>query len=111
MKGKSYHCVHGYSAQDRIDTSLLSDKKPQFRRANPLVMLPSQSDISSVKDEMVIFVERLVDIFSFRITSYDLYFCSVLAQNFDQYKECEKNICMHIPSKYSIEMATKSKVV
>ena len=25
LKGKSHHCVHGYSVQDRIDTSLLSD--------------------------------------------------------------------------------------
>lgn len=74
-------------------------------------MLPSQSDISGVKDEMVIFVERFVDIYRLKIILYDLFFCSLLAQNFDQYKECEKNICMHIPSKYSTEMAAKSNVV
>ena len=37
-------------------------------------MLPSQSDISGVKDEMVIFVERFVDIYRLKIILYDLFF-------------------------------------
>ena len=62
IKGNLYHHVHGYSVQDRIDTSALCDREPQFRKGNPLVMLPSQSEIASVKDEMIIFVSRYASV-------------------------------------------------
>ena len=51
IKGKSYHHLHGYSVQDRIDTSLLSDSIPAHKQ-----MLPSKSDIDTLKDELVILV-------------------------------------------------------
>ena len=76
LKRKSHHCVHGYSVQDRIDTSLLSDKEPQFRRGDPLVMLSSPSDISGVKNKMVIFVERFVDIYRLGVILYDSFFAA-----------------------------------
>ena len=98
----------GYCVQDRVDTSTLCDREPQFRKADPLVMVPSQSDIANVKDEMVIFVKQYAVIYRVRIINF---VCRIIAQHFDQYKECEKDICMHIPSKYSTEMAAKSKVV
>ena len=60
--GKSFHHVHGYSVQDRVNTSVLRDRVPQFRKADPVVMLPSRAEIAAVKDEMVIFVSRYVSV-------------------------------------------------
>ena len=109
IQGHSYHCVHGYCVQDRVDTSMLSDREPQFRKADPLVMVPSQTDIDNVKDEMVTFVKRYVVVIQrLRIMNF---VCRIIVQHFDQYKESEKDICMHIPSKYSAEMGAKSKVI
>ena len=85
---------------------MLSDREPQFRKADPMVMVPSQSDIDNVKDEMVTFVKRYILVI--RIINF---VCRIIVQHFDQYKGCEKDICMHIPSKYSTEMGAKSKVV
>ena len=58
IQGRSYHHLHGYSVQDRIDTSGLSDCIPPFRIADASVMLPAQSEIDVLKDEMVTFVAR-----------------------------------------------------
>ena len=54
IKGRSYHHLQGYSVQGRIDTSWLSDCVPPLRIADASVMLPAQSEISVLKDEMVI---------------------------------------------------------
>ena len=74
LKRKSHHCVHWYSVQARIDTSLLSDKELQFRRGDPLVMLSSPSDISGVKNKTVIFIEWFVDIYRLAVILYDSVF-------------------------------------
>ena len=97
IQGHSYHCVHGYCVQDRVDTSMLSDREPQFRKADPVIMVPSQTDIDHVKDEMVTFVTRYVVVVQrLRIVNF---VCRIIVQHFDQY----------IPSKYSTEMGTKIK--
>ena len=58
IKGRSYHHLHGYSVQDRIDTSGLSDRVPPFRKADASVMLPAQSEINVLKDEMTVLIAR-----------------------------------------------------
>ena len=60
IKGRSYHHVHGYSVQDRIDTSKLSDRVPFFIKANVSVFLPGQQDIIALRDEIIIFLTRIV---------------------------------------------------
>ena len=93
IKGRSYHHVHGYSVQDRIDTSKLSDRIPLFRKADASVFLPGQQDVNALRDEIIIFLTRIV------------------SEHLQQYKPYENEIQKHIPSKYSNEMATKSNVV
>lgn len=60
IKGRSYHHVHGYGIQDRIDTSMLSDRLLAYRKIDPGVLLPSKSDIATLKDEMAILVSQYV---------------------------------------------------
>ena len=57
IRGKSYHYVHGYCVQDRIDTSMLCDRLPTHRKIDASVLLPSKSDIATLKDEQVILVK------------------------------------------------------
>lgn len=71
IQGHSYHCVHGYCVQDRVETSMLSDREPQFRKADPMVMVPSQTDIDNVKDEMVTFVKRYVEAHNYEFCLQD----------------------------------------
>lgn len=78
---------------------MLSDREPQFRKADPMVMVPSQTDEDNVKDEIVTFVTRYVVVVQrLRIMNF---VCRIIVQHFDQY----------VPSKYSTEMGAKSKVV
>lgn len=58
IRGKSYHHVHGYAVQDRIDTSKLSDRLPTYRKIDAAILLPSKSDIATLKAELVILVSR-----------------------------------------------------
>ena len=39
---------------------MLSDRLPAYKKIDPGVLLPSKSDIATLKDEMVILVSRYV---------------------------------------------------
>ena len=58
IRGKSYHHVHGYCVQDRIDTSMLCDRVPTYKKIDASVLLPSESDIATLKNEQIILVKR-----------------------------------------------------
>jgi len=64
-----------------------------FRKADASVFLPGQQDVNALRDEIIIFLTRIV------------------SEHLQQYKPYENEIQKHIPSKYSNEMATKSNVV
>jgi len=59
---KSLHCVHMYAVKDRIDLSLFSIALPQDVAITPEDILPSLSDLCSIKEHFKVLVSRYVGI-------------------------------------------------
>ena len=57
---QSFHFFHGYAVRDRVDFSTYSDDKPEFNLPDPSSLLPSNSEMSLVKEELSILIARLV---------------------------------------------------
>ena len=57
---KSYHFFHGYAVRDRVDLSTYSDDKPEFHSPDASSLLPSNLEISLLKEELTILIARLV---------------------------------------------------
>ena len=55
---QSLHHFHGYAVRDRVDLSKYSNTQPPFVTPDPSVLLPSVSDLSSLKDELVVLISR-----------------------------------------------------
>ena len=58
--GESLHYFHSYAVFGRIPISSLSDVPPTKTRVEPSIFLPTEEDISFVKDEMAILISRYV---------------------------------------------------
>jgi len=57
---KSLHCVHMYAAKDRLDLSGFSNSTPQNVIIIPGDILPSDSDLCSLKEHFKVLVARYV---------------------------------------------------
>ena len=58
ITGQELHHFHGYAVQDRVDLSGLSDETPHFTSPDAKQLLPSNEDISVLKEELSILVSR-----------------------------------------------------
>lgn len=58
--GLDLHHFHGYAVFDRLDLSKCSDVTPTFREPDPEQLMPSLDDISALKTELGILVQRYV---------------------------------------------------
>ena len=58
----SHNHLHGYSAQNRIDTSAMSVHIPPLRNSDASVMLPAQSGICTLNGAMAVIVYSMVSI-------------------------------------------------
>ena len=113
---KSLHHFHGYALRDRVDFSTLSDVAPAPQMPDSSTFLPSEEDISRLKDELTVLISRYVNIIIGRIGAstfiqYDILLYRILVQHMEEFKDQKKSIVIHIPSKYSVEMTSKSEVV
>ena len=61
QKGLSLHHFHGYAVRDRVNFSGMSEESPTFTIPDPSQFLPSQSDISLLKEEFAILISRYVN--------------------------------------------------
>ena len=109
LKAQSMHYFHGCALRDRINLHDLSDVTPRSL-PEPSQILPAPSDLSSLNDELIVIISRLV--LSFSITQCQTFFCDrILVQHVDEFKPQRETVPLHIPSKHSKEMAAKSEVV
>ena len=85
-QGQSFHFFHGYAVKDRVDLSELSDKPPVYTIPEPSVLIPSLTDLTSVKEELTILIARYASLFhisvqctlhSIRMCFYTAYLCSI----------------------------------
>ena len=88
---QSLHCVQVYAVKDRIDLTQLSKKTALSPGRSIYDLLPSTSDYQKVKDNFTILVAHIL-------------LKRILHTRFQWFMN-------HIPHKYSLEMAKKSKVV
>ena len=59
-RGQSFHHFHGYAVRDRVDLSKLSDKPPAHTTPEPSILLPSQTDLNCLKEELTILIARYI---------------------------------------------------
>ena len=55
--GHSLHYFHSYAVRDRVDFSSYSDVVPIYMKPDPAVRLPSSSDLSMLKDELMVLIK------------------------------------------------------
>ncbi len=55
---QSFHYFHVYAVLDRVDFSGLSDVVPGTSTVDPISLMPSDADLSSVKRDMSILISR-----------------------------------------------------
>lgn len=58
LHGQSLHFFHGYAVRDRLDLSRLSDKPPPSSPPDACKLIPSESDLSHLIDELVTIISR-----------------------------------------------------
>ena len=58
LRGYSLHHFHGYAVRDRVNFSRLSNKPPPFCTPDPSVLIPSPSDVMSLRKEFEILLAR-----------------------------------------------------
>lgn len=57
---QSLHYFHSYAVKDRTNSTLLSDVPPNFIIPDPMMFLPSQEDIDSMKEEFSVLLKRYI---------------------------------------------------
>ena len=55
---ESFHCVHFYAALDRIDFSGLSDTAPTQIQVDLNCLLPTETEICTIKEHFTVIIER-----------------------------------------------------
>ena len=55
---QSLHYFHGYAVQDRVNLSKYSDKTPPFTPPDTSILLPSETDLSLLKDDLIVLISR-----------------------------------------------------
>ena len=68
------HYFHACAVLDRVDFSGLSDEPPQPSIVDPLEFLPSQSDITLVKQDFAILISRFLYVPFFYGTNFYCFF-------------------------------------
>ena len=71
---QSLHYFHACAVLDRVDFSGLSDEPPQPSIVDPLEFLPSQSDITLVKQDFAILISRFLYVPFFYGTNFYCFF-------------------------------------
>ena len=72
---QSLHYFHACAVLDRVDFSGPSDEPPQPSLVDPLEFLPSQSDVTLVKQDFAILISRFLHV-PFFMVQFLLFFCS-----------------------------------
>ena len=60
LKGLSLHHFHGFAVRDWVNFSGMSEESPTFTNPDPSQFLPSESDVSLLKEEFVILISRYI---------------------------------------------------
>ena len=58
LPNKSLHNFHGYALRDRVDLSGLSDTPPSVSTPDPELFIPSDSDVTALKEELTMLISR-----------------------------------------------------
>ena len=58
QRAKSFHYFHGYAIKDRVNFSRISDIPPPYTVPEPSVLIPSLSDLESLKEDLKILTAR-----------------------------------------------------
>ena len=72
LKAQSMHYFHGCALRDRINLHDLSDVTPRTL-PEPSQILPAPPDLSSLNDEIIVIISRLVLSFSISYAMPDIF--------------------------------------
>ena len=76
---------------------------------DPTILIPFDADVKVIKEELYILISWYV--MHFEILIYYIFMFRIIVEHEEQFQCHKSDVCKHIPSKYSKEMAEKSKTV